>query len=307
MKNDCSNRKINILTEIAGITIFILLGVLTAVFSVKCIDTFDYNFIKNHSFILKLTMVALSVCVTVIGIAFRKTDKNFIYRLTFTCLAFISICLLVVYLLKVTGFWNKIDSVESLRNYISGFGIYAVIVFILMQIFQVVVLPIPGVVAIGTGVALFGPFKGGVYSLIGIMLGTFIAYFIGRKLGYKVATFVAGKDNIDKGLELIKGKDKAVLTLMFLLPFFPDDILCFVSGLSSMSVRYFVIMVTISRIISTFTTAYSVNGNLIPYDTVGGLIVWGVLIIITALIAYFVYKYGDKLEMFLNKNKDKKN
>ncbi len=306
MKNDRLNKKINILTEIAGVIVFVLLGVLTAVFSVKCIDTFDYAFIKNHSFILKLTMIILSVCVTVLGIIFRKTDKNFIYRLTFTCLAFIAICLLVIYILKATGFWDKIDSVESLRNYISSFGIYAVIIFILMQIFQVVVLPIPGVVAIGAGVALFGPFWGGVYSLIGILMGTFIAYFIGRKLGYKVAAFVAGKENIDKGLQLIKGKDKAVLTLMFLLPFFPDDILCFVSGLSSMSVRYFVIMVTVSRIISTFTTAYSVNGNLIPYNTVWGLIVWGILIIVTALFAYFVYKYGDKLESLLTKKKGKK-
>ena len=135
-----------------------------------------------------------------------------------------------------------------------------------------------------------------LYSFIGIIIGSFIGFFIGKYLGYKVVTWLVGKETLDKWLNAVKNKDRIVLTFMFLFPMFPDDVLCFVAGLSSMSTPYFMVMVTISRIITISVTSYSVNGSLIPYNTWWGLLIWAVIIAFTVIATILIYKNGDKIE-----------
>ena len=116
------------------------------------------------------------------------------------------------------------------------------IVYIIFQYLQVVLLPIPSVVSTLAGVALFGPWWTLLFSFIGIWLGSISAFFIGRKLGYKAVAWMVGEETLNKWQKKLKGKDALVLTLMFFLPVFPDDVFCFISGLSSMKKRYFFII-----------------------------------------------------------------
>ena len=101
---------------------------------------------------------------------------------------------------------------------------------------------------------------------------------------------------------VVKNKDKIVLSFMFLFPFFPDDVLCFVAGLSSMSSGYFLIMITVCRIISVFTSAYSLNGSIIPFNTSWGIVLWVLIVALTILATVILYKKGDNIEDFI-KNK----
>ena len=235
-----------------------------------------------------------------------KNEKlGFIIKLIITTLIIAAFVLLVYYLMKVTGLKDNISSIEELRDYISSLGGNAVIVMIIFQILQVVILPVPGFVAVGAAVALFGPLYGAIYSLIGILIGSFIAFFIGRKLGFKAVAWLVGEKTLVKTLDRFAGKDRAFLTFAFLFPFFPDDVLCFVSGLTKMSLGYFSVTIIVTRVISVFITAYSVNGNIIPYDTAWGIIVWILIFIATAVITYFVYKKGDKIEEFFKRKRDK--
>ena len=264
------------------------------VFSVTaCFKTgYIYKYRSAIACILTLAAVAAGALAVYYGLLCNGLG----YRACVLSLGFAAIILIFVKLLFISGLWDKIDSVASLRALIASYGKYAVPAFLLMQILQVVVLPIPGVVAIGVGVAMFGAFKGAVYSFIGITAGSFIGFFIGRSFGYKVASWLVGKSSLDKTLQAVKGKDKALLTAMFLLPFFPDDVLCFVAGLSSMSKTYFSVMIVVTRLISTFCAAYSLDGKIIPYDNWWGIALWGVLILSTLLATRFIYKNGEKIE-----------
>ena len=91
---------------------------------------------------------------------------------------------------------------------------------------------------------------------------------------------------------------------MFLLPIFPDDILCFVAGLSTMSLRYFSGMMVISRVLALSATCYSID--LIPFNTWWGLMLWGIFLvgIVVAFIA--IYKNLDKLQRFCKQWKNRK-
>ena len=294
MKKD----KIEILKTVLSCSVIVVLGAAAIVFGLLYMNLTNISFLERHKRLVETLFITIIGLVTIISVVCQLSDKKFVYRLTFLTLILMTAALAVLYVMQITGLWDKIDSVEDLRNYVSGFGGYAVFIFIAIQFLQVVVLPIPGFITVSVGVLLFGAFKGSVYSVIGIVSASIVAFFIGRVFGYKVAGWLVGKENLDKGLELVKGKDKVILTFMFLFPFFPDDVLCFVAGLSSMSVPYYIVMITITRIINIVVSAYSVNGSIIPYNTWWGILLWIAVFILVAALCYAIYKHGDKIENF---------
>lgn len=268
---------------------------------------FAYGFsYRSLPFIDKHLLLLISVSSSVIGllvlayIVLYVFNKQALYRLITCALLFIDICAIVFFVICATGLITKINSIQGLRDYIAKFGNMAVFLFILFCFLQVVILPIPGSVAVAAGVALFGPLKCAIYSFIGIILGSVVAFAIGRWVGYKAVKWIVGEDTLKKWLAKLKGKDYLILSLMFLLPMFPDDVLCFIAGLSSMTWPYFLIMITITRAISVFTTAYSVG--LIPFNTWWGILIW--VIIAAAVVAAFwlICKYSYKIDAFI-KNK----
>ena len=294
MKKD----KIEILKTVLSCSVIVVLGAAAIVFGLLYMNLTNISFLERHKRLVETLFIIIIGLVTIISVVCQLSDKKFVYRLTFLTLILMTAALAVLYVMQITGLWDKIDSVEDLRNYVGGFGGYAVFIFIAIQFLQVVVLPIPGFITVSVGVLLFGAFRGSVYSVIGIVSASIVAFFIGRVFGYKVAGWLVGKENLDKGLELVKGKDKVILTFMFLFPFFPDDVLCFVAGLSSMSVPYYIVMITITRIINIVVSAYSVNGSIIPYNTWWGILLWIAVFILVAALCYVIYKHGDRIENF---------
>ncbi len=299
-----------LIKEILYITLILLTGCTAIIFSVLYLDTFDSGFFADYSVFITTVTVAIITAATILSIMFYKLSKDFIYKLCYLTIALIAAGTVLLYILQISGFLDKIDSVEDFRKYISSFGGYAVFLFILIQYLQVVILPIPAFITVGAGVLLFGPFEGALLSCIGIIAGSITAFFIGRVFGYKVAGWLVGKDSLDKGLKSIKGKDKIILTFMFLFPFFPDDVLCFVAGITTMSPLFFISMIFITRIISVYVSSYSMNNSIIPYNTWWGIIIWILFIIATIIFTVIIYKKGEKIESYIKnlftKNKHKK-
>ena len=304
-------KSVEILKNVMTLIIISLVGCAGIVFSILYVNTFNEGFFADYSGVIIALAVSVITVLTVLTIVFYKTNKAFIYKILYITIILIFCILLLLYVLKVSGFFDKIDSVEDFRNYIESFGNFAVFMFILLQFLQVVVLPIPAFITVGAGVLLFGPFKGALFSCIGIISGSLAAFFIGRIFGYKVASWLVGKDDLDKGLQTVKGKDRVVLTFMFLFPFFPDDLLCFVAGITTMSAAYFIVMIIVTRLISVFIGSYSMNNSIIPFDTWWGILLWLLIFAATVAITVFIYKKGEEIEKLFkrkfskNKKRDK--
>ena len=195
---------------------------------------------------------------------------------------------------------------EAFGAYMRKAGVWMPLVYIAFQFLQVVILPVPAFVSTVAGVALFGPFKAALCSFVGIISGSLVAFFIGRKIGYKAVAWMVGEESLRKWLKKVRGKDYFLLTAMFVLPLFPDDILCFVSGLSSMTWQYFVVMIVLARSIGIFATCYSVN--FIPFDVWWGILIWCVLIALLITAFVLLYKNLDTLNDFFKSrfSRDKK-
>ena len=301
------NKKFDLIKKIlVGVSIS-LVGCLGVIFSVLYIDTFNCGFCYDYSTMITGISVAIVAILTSLTITFANTARKIIYKLFLLIVICLVIAVISLYILKSSGFLTKIDSVEKFRNYISSFGNNAIILFTLIQFLQVVVLPIPAFITVGAGVLLFGPLKGAIFSCVGIILGSIVAFYIGRIFGFKVAKWLVGESELNKGLKMIKGKDKIILTFMFLFPFFPDDILCFVAGITTMSSTFFLFMIVITRIISVFASSYSINNSIIPYNTWWGLLLWALFISFTIFAMIFICKKGEKIEKFFQKRKKKNN
>ena len=105
------------------------------------------------------------------------------------------------------------------------------------------------------GVGIFGVWPAFIFSSIGQIIGSIIAFALGRFFGVKLVTWIVGEETLHKYQDMIKGRDKLMLTVMFLFPVFPDDVLCLVAGLSSMTWPYFIIVMCICRPITCLGNA----------------------------------------------------
>lgn len=284
--------------------VFFLFTAICIFFSVLCIHGTKNVFFKANQGWITAAAITVLCILCGIGVYFTLQGKETLVKTLLSLYTFIGFCLILIYILQKTGFFVMVSTPTELQNYIEKSGAWMPILYILLQYLQVVILPIPSVVSTVAGVALFGPLKTAVYSLLGIVLGSITAFFIGRKLGNKAVSWIIGEETLAKWQKRLKGKDSLFLTVMFLLPVFPDDILCFVAGLSSMSAVYFIGMIFISRLLAVFATCYSVE--LIPFNTWWGMISWGIFILGIVVVFIFIYKNMDKIHAKIQDIKKKK-
>ncbi len=281
------------------IIIYFLLTATCIVFSILCLHHSRVMFLQKNASLFSILAAILFACFCGLSVCFSVSKKETLAKTALSVFIFLLFCLVLIYVLQVTGFFDIVKDEAAFQSYLEKSGGWMPIVYIIFQYLQVVLLPIPSVVSTLAGVALFGPLWTLLYSFIGIWLGSVTAFFVGRKLGYKAVAWMVGEETLNKWQTKLKGKDTFVLTMMFFLPIFPDDLFCFISGLSSMRTRYFLIMITLSRVISIGTTCFSLQ--LIPLNTWWGLLIWGLLIAGFVTLFILIYKHLDKIQAWLNK------
>ncbi len=86
---------------------------------------------------------------------------------------------LTIYFINL-GVFKDLD---SLRGLVGDSIILGPIIFILIQILQVVIPIIPGGISTAAGVLIFGPYAGFIYNYIGICIGSIIIFLLGRRYG----------------------------------------------------------------------------------------------------------------------------
>lgn len=150
--------------------------------------------------------------------------------------------------------WFK--DIDTLRGVVSKAGVMGPTVFVIIQILQVVLPFIPGGVTLTTGVVAFGPWWGFVLNYAGVVIGSFINFILARRFGKKVVLLLVDEKTYDKYIHKLSGKKYLrFFAWAILLPFFPDDTLCLLSGLTDMSYRDFSLIICLLK--PPFIAVYS--------------------------------------------------
>ena len=179
--------------------------------------------------------------------------RIFLSTLSFICV-FLSLYLVIRYRQELRLLYS---SPYALRMYMKGWGIYGPLLFMGLQILQVIVFIIPGELTQFAGGYLFGFWYGLFYSLLGITLGSAFNFFAARILGKPIIRRIFGKGKVEQFVQLMEStRAKGVVLVLFILPGFPKDFLSYVVGLTRYGFPYFLLMSTLGRLPGLLISSY---------------------------------------------------
>jgi len=140
-------------------------------------------------------------------------------------------------------------SMKAFRKFFEGFGIWAALVFVLIQIIQVVIPILPGAVGCVAGIIIFGPWLGFVYNYVGICIGSILAFLLSKRYGTPFVKNVIGEKSYDKYIGWVnRGKKFDIMfALAIFFPVAPDDLLCYIAGLTKMGFRRFTAIILLGK------------------------------------------------------------
>lgn len=289
--------RIIILTFTLALSIFIILGALFLM--------------KDWGALILAALCSAGGVGALAGILFFIFKKDALAKTALVLLGCVTVVLVTVIILNYAAGLNDLDGnekkIQALISIIEGAGGWSMAVYVLVQILQVVILPLPALVCYLPGTVIWGPLIATLLASLGVLIGAVICYFLGRLFGRRVVEWIAGKEACAKYADYLGKRGKVLFVMMQILPFFPDDILCLVAGLTKMNFPFFLVTMILVRPAIVATYCYFGSGEIIPFSG-WGIPVWIAILAACIVIAVLSFRYQERIEAWLKKvftkNKD---
>jgi len=202
----------------------------------------------------------------------------------------------VAYLLYAFGIIDLLLHKHRMLEYIRRHRAYSAFIFIGLQAIQVVAAPVPGEVTGFVGGLFFGPVWGILFSTIGLTIGSWLAFILARLVGRPLVEVFVNPETIRRYDYVMKHKGMFLAFLMFLIPGFPKDLLCYILGLGHMGQRDFLVVSTTGRLLGT--TLLTIGGTFFRDARYGALFTVAGLSIGAILLAMI---YRESIEQWFRK------
>jgi uncharacterized membrane protein YdjX (TVP38/TMEM64 family) len=185
------------------------------------------------------------------------------------------------------------SSSDKLSRFLESLGPYSPAVFVLFQVLQVIAAPIPGELTGVAGGYVYGQSLGLLLSTIGLTLGSWVAFELASILGRPFVERFVSKEVLHKFDFLTTNTGATICFLMFLIPGFPKDYLCYLLGLSRMKLSTFLLVSIIGRIPGTYLL--TVQGAKFRsheyYEVVAFAVVSGTILLVAYLYRNKIYEW----------------
>jgi uncharacterized membrane protein YdjX (TVP38/TMEM64 family) len=199
-------------------------------------------------------------------------------------------------ILYETGLVSFFLSKEKITRFLNSLGPLSFIGFIALQASQVVLSPIPGEITGFIGGFLYGTLLGIVLSTTGLTIGSWAAFSLSRVFGRPFVEKFIKQETLERYDYLLHHKGGFLVFLLFLMPGFPKDYLCYVLGLGHLDTKTFLVISTVGRftgtVLLTLGGTYIRNAQYYQFSALLGL----------AIVFLFIsLVYRDKLEKLFRK------
>lgn len=123
------------------------------------------------------------------------------------------------------------------------------LLFVIVQIVQVVFPILPGGISCLAGVLLYGPWLGFLFNYIGICIGSMAAFGIAKNLGRTAFEKMFSEKQMRRYEEWTKknGKFPKLFAAAIFFPVAPDDLLCYLAGTTAMTWRQFTAIILLGK------------------------------------------------------------
>jgi uncharacterized membrane protein YdjX (TVP38/TMEM64 family) len=193
--------------------------------------------------------------------------------------------------------WGLGDSDAMAARLSSSEGLWIYAIFIVVMIVMAVFLNVvPGNVAmiVVAGYILFQEnfwITLGVCS-IGIVLTAIVLYCLGRFGGRGLLFWLFGKEKLEQRLDWVGNRGTRIMPWLFLIPFFPNDLVCITCGAARMKFWYFLLVVLVFRPveIASILLYMEIIPMIIDQATVFEMILLVNVIIIDIALLYIYHK-----------------
>lgn len=208
--------------------------------------------------------------------------------------AIILLIALCIAMMPLARFLITPEGQASVTAKMEEFGIFAPVVFVALQVIQVVIAIIPGGPVPIIGGMLFGEFAALILCLVGFFLGTALVYYLVQWLGRPLVDRFVTEKHFQKFDFLMEGKRlEALVFLVFFLPGLPKDALTYLVSFNSKikPMRLF-ILTTLGRTPATILTVY-VGGNIWDGNFKAASILILVMVAL-AILGLWIKRYIDR-------------
>jgi uncharacterized membrane protein YdjX (TVP38/TMEM64 family) len=185
--------------------------------------------------------------------------KNILKKFPLLILSIIS---LIPLALLIYGYLHQgefLASQEAVRQRVEPYGAWAPLIFCLIQVVQVIITPINHYTIGLAGGFIFGPVFGTILNLTGRILGHTIAFAISHYVGRPLLKYLLSENALARYDKYVGGSGFWIF-LAYWLPFFPDDELSYVAGISKMPWRRFMIANVLGQVGGSVSLAYAGAG-----------------------------------------------
>lgn len=187
---------------------------------------------------------------------------------------------------------------KRLAEFVKSYGSFSPFIFIALQVFQVLFAPIPGEMTGFLGGFLYGNFFGILYSTIGLGVGSWLAFIFSRWAGQPLVERIVSYKTINRYDYLMAHQGTWIAFLLFLIPGFPKDYLCYILGLGHMDLKTFLIISTAGRFLGT--VLLTIQGHLVREKN---YLVLGIVIGLSLFFLLMAYLFRGKLESYFERHR----
>ena len=180
---------------------------------------------------------------------------------------------------------------QRLTAAVRSAGPWAPLAFIGLYVAQSIAAPIPGQALNFAAGYLFGLIPGILYSWLGLLLGSTPRCSWPAMLGRPLVQRLVNPAALEKMDRLAANRGLAFFFLVFLIPGLPDDIACFVAGLTSLPLLALIAVSAIGRLPSVVASVWlGTHAQQLPWQG------WLILAGLTVALALVAWRYGERIQ-----------
>lgn len=224
----------------------------------------------------------------------KKVDKKTLYKLL--GIALIGVIMIIFMIKFAPQIIELAKKPQVLADYLSSFGVWGFLVFILLEVVQVIIAIIPGdIFHIAAGFIYKMPL-GFILAFFGEMLGALIAFGLAKYFGSDIVKKFVSQARIEQISKLINSAKGTIgILVLCLIPFIPKDILLYVAGITPVKSSRFLTVFLLCRIPDIFIKS-SGGAAIYEKDYVG------LIIILAAFLAFIGIGFLLKKKFIKNEN-----
>jgi len=190
--------------------------------------------------------------------------------------------------------WALFGDQARVQAWIASFGPFGPLISASLNAAQVLLAPIPGqIVGLANGY-LYGTGLGTLYSMLGLLAGTWLAMALARVFGRPLVLRVVNAVQLERWDRIAARQGPWFFFLFFLIPGLPDDMLCFVIGLSPLPLGRMLVLALLGRVPGVWVSCWvGAHATTLPWW------VWVPLGAGSAVLAWAFWRHRNRIETAL--------